>query len=113
MSEFMDVIRTVQRICKRSKCNCSLCILDEFACPNNVRFDTTDEAQFLEFEDVVIKWAEENPEPQYPTWYEWLLANGAITKDTDPFGCVATHYHFNCEIPVDIAQKYGIEPKRR
>ena len=54
-----------------------------------------------EFQNVVMSWAEDHPEPVYPTWYEWLTsvypAAWALIADKP--------------IPADIAQKLGIEPK--
>ena len=102
MAEFIDVIHTIQRICKRRKGQCSTCLLGEFACPNNARFDKTEEAAFCELEDAVVKWAEENPEPVvYPTWGTWLSEK----YDYDLREIMYT------PIPADIAQKLGIEPK--
>ena len=101
MAEFIDVIHTIQRICKRRNGECNTCLLGEFACPNNERFDKTDEAAFRELEDVVVRWAEEHPEPKYPTWMEYLFT----IYDT-VWPKIAT-----MEIPADIAQKLGIEPK--
>lgn len=109
MAEFIDVIHTIQRICKRRKGQCPMCLLGKFACPNNVRFDKTEEAAFCELEDAVVKWAEENPEPVYPTFREWLISIGVI-------GQMSTHSVIADKlamtpIPADIAQKLGVEPK--
>ena len=112
----MDVIRTVRRICKRSNGKCPSCILGEFACPNNVRFDTTDEARFQEFEDVVVKWAEENPELQYPTWGEWLLQQGVIragTESRNGFTYQAVYDKLFDPIDAETAEKLGLRPKER
>jgi hypothetical protein len=50
---------------------------------------------------IVTAWAAEHPEPVYPSWYEYLTdmypATWNMIKDKP--------------IPVDIAQKLGIEPK--
>ena len=109
MAEFIDVIYTIQRICKRRNGQCSTCLLGEFACPNNARFDKTEEAAFCELEDVVVRWAEEHPEPDYPTWVEWLVDQGLIfvTSNTYAFNFLKA----TDPIPADIAQKLGIEPK--
>ena len=114
MAEFMDVIRTVRRICKRSNGKCPSCIRGEFACPNNVRFDKTDGARFLEFEDVVVKWAEENPEPHYPTWGEWLLQQGVIRAGTESihgFTYQSVNNKFFDRIDAETAEKLGLRPK--
>ena len=103
VAEFSDVIHTIQRICKRKKGKCSTCLLGEFACPNNARFDKTEETAFCELEDVVVKWAEENPEPT--TVYEWLVSLGLLSADMWSIS------DLHKPIPADIAQKLGIEPK--
>lgn len=106
MAEFIDVVHTIQRICKRANGKCPACLLGKFACPNNVRFDKTDEAAFRELEDVVNKWAAENPEPVYPTWIEWFREIGVVSSEQKGF-----HIWLHNHIPADIAQKLGIEPK--
>lgn len=105
MAEFIGVVYTIQRICKRADGRCPACILGEFACPNNVRFDTTDEAAFRELEDVVTKWAEENPEPVYPAWRDWLRSQYPM------MGPYTMTDILEAPIPADIAEKLGIEPK--
>ena len=114
MAEFIDVVHTIQRICKRADGRCPACLLGEFACPNNVRFDKTDEAAFRELEDVVTKWAEENQEPVYPRWVDWLCEHGlvgsrpALRTDEIEF-CLSSKVF--TPIDADTAEKLGIEPK--
>lgn len=109
MAEFIDVIHTIQRICKKNDGHCSVCMLDEFACPNNVRFDKTEEAAFRELEDAVVKWAEENPEQVYPTWGEYL--EKVIPHGSNETTLSFAIYAMQQSIPADIAQKLEIEPK--
>ena len=115
MAEFIDVIHTIQRFCKRHNGQCPTCILSTFACPNNARFDKTDEAMFRELEDFVVKWEEAHPEPVYPTWWEWLEDMGIVGKVKSEYSeifdtiCVETKM-FN-PIPADIAEKLGLKPK--
>ena len=106
MAEFIEVIHAIQRICKRRNGKCSTCLLGEFACPNNVRFDKTEEAAFRELEDTVVKWAAEHPEPVYPTWVDWFRQMGIVSSTQKCF-----HDWLLKPIPADIAQKLGIEPK--
>jgi hypothetical protein len=124
VAEFIDVIHTIQRICKKNEGQCSVCILGEYACPNNARFDKTEEAAFRELEDAVVEWAEENPEPVYPTWEEWLQSIGVMESsegllrriqgqlliDGIPAHAVPTSKVLR-PMDADIAQKLGIEPK--
>ena len=60
-------------------------------------------------ERYIMKWAEDNPEPIYPTWGEWLIQQG-IAKLGD--GMLAVDNVKAVEhIPDDIAKKLGIKPK--
>lgn len=109
MAEWKDVIHQIVRICKRQEGDCGTCVLSTEACPNSLRFDTSDEAGFVCLEKTVMSWAAENPEPIYPRWIDWLADVGLIINTAD-------HYAFNFtaavdQIPADIAQKLGLEPK--
>lgn len=53
------------------------------------------------FEEVVMSWAVEHPEPVYETWYEFLTER--YHKAWEAIGCDS--------IPADIAQKLGLKPK--
>jgi len=67
-------------------------------------------------ERIVAEWAQEHPEPHYPTWAEWqekefpdaihelTLCNFKAVRC--PGDCDACH---NQPIPEDIAKKLGIE----
>ena len=124
MAGFQEVIHQTKRICKSVNGNCGKCLLGAFSCPNNTRFDSTDEQKFIEFANAVMSWAAENPEPVYPTWFEWLNSMGLTKHDTGQF-CVYMPNQYSYEvkevdilnevayesIPADIAQKLGIQPK--
>jgi hypothetical protein len=59
-------------------------------------------------EAIIMVWAAEHPEPVYPIWAEWLKKHGIIGIDNGrPY--VSQRAYDN--IPTDIAQKLGIEPK--
>lgn len=104
MAEYKEVIHNIKRICERRKNQCDTCMLGLEACPNNARFDTTDEKEFDRLEKIVMEWAKNNPEPTYPSYLEvfgwahtisWSEIKEIITKP----------------IPEDIVQKLGIKPK--
>ena len=75
----------------------------------------------------VEKWAAEHPEPVYPTWGEWLMeqmviaermrpkynyTNGEHTDELERTGeYIAIDSEMKKQIPADIAEKLGIEPK--
>ena len=109
MAEFVDVIHHTKRICKSVNGHCEKCLLGAFSCPNNARFDSTDEQKFIDFANAVMAWAAEHPEPVYPTFREWLISIGVI-------GQMSTHSVIADKlamtpIPADIAEKLRIEPK--
>lgn len=72
-----------------------------------------------EFEQRVMQWAAEHPEPVYPTWGEWFAEQGELSanwKDLRVVSCsgksstgvIGLLYN---EIPADIAEKLGLQPK--
>jgi len=57
-----------------------------------------------------------HPEPQYPTWGEWLESIGVIKYNNraDSINYLIRPTHkTNTQIPADIAQKLEIEPKEK
>lgn len=112
MAEFQEVIHQTKRICKSVNGNCGKCLLGAFSCPNNARFDSTDEQKFIEFANAVMTWAAEHP-VVYPTWWEWLFSIGAVTRKVKPdVAAMLIDTGLLDPIPADIAQKLGIEPKK-
>ena len=123
MGEFVDVIHHTKRICKSVNGHCEKCLLGAFSCPNNARFDSTDEQKFIDFANAVMTWAAEHSEPVYPSWAEWLESTGLTKHKTGQF-CVHMPNQYSYEvkeveilneaaykpIPADIAEKLGIEP---
>ena len=67
------------------------------------------EMDYAKVEKAVTNWAAENQEPVYPTWVDWLVDQGLIfvTSNTYAFNFLKA----TDPIPVDLAQKLGIEPK--
>lgn len=124
MAEFKEVMKQAQRMCeyrrKRGlRCNdCDavhICGLEI----KHVGLDTlcTDA-------DAVMLWAAENPEPQYPTWTEWLSKQGFVELKAGQFvKQTENEYVYECKtvailtdkaavpIPSEIAEKFGIKPK--
>ena len=103
MAEWKEVIHNVKRICVLREGKCGTCRLGAFGCPNNARFDMTDEKEFDKFAEEVMQWAKENPEPEYPTWGEYLH-----TLHNEP-----SSRELSKPIPADTAQKLGLEPRRQ
>lgn len=124
MAEFQEVIRQAERICDmHHECiECPLhnkCVLPVQSYANQ---------DFEEMEAVVMQWASEHPEPQYPTWEEWQEADypnarfpislchfikGSICpRPMNPLlgSCVECRKQ---PIPADIAEKLGIKPREQ
>ena len=65
-------------------------------------------------EREVMSWAAENPEPVYPTWYEFMRENKIIPdvlEDCGDYYKTIGKWLVKATIKQDIAQKLGIEPK--
>lgn len=98
MAEFQEVMREWVR--SRKAIN-----EDELSCCPLKMF--TDD-HIANIEKEVMAWAAEHPEPQYPTWFEYLYAiNNPDYFDLTEFYTWMRH----TPIPADIAQKLGIKPK--
>ena len=58
-------------------------------------------------EITVMLWAEENPEPVYPTWREYLMELILPNSDSGDYSTFLLEQY----IPDYIAEKLGVEPK--
>lgn len=112
MAEFQDVMEQFDRMCwyYKRKCECPM------ACPmNGVNISQCRKVAFekpKETEEIVMQWAAEHKEPQFPTWWEWLFSIGAVTRKVQPdVAAILINTGLLDPIPLDIAQKMGIEPK--
>ena len=111
MAEFCEVMKQIERYCNAQSdcCRCKLYeILGEY-CPSDFIQDLIQKDQVYTIEKLVLSWAKENPEPNYPMWGEWFLktCQVGLTDDgkNDWDGLLSSH------IPANIAQKLGIKPK--
>ena len=99
MAEFQEVMRQFDRMCK-ANAGCFNCPLHE---PDGVS-DRCSIGAFVNdserIEREVMNWAAEHP-VVYPTWGKWL---------SKTYGKPSSIL-LSAEIPADIAQKLGIEPK--
>lgn len=100
MAEFQEVMKQWGRLCK--KCDdCSDCILTTKAgiCDSYAKGNAVNAAAI---ERIVMDWAMKHPEPQLPTWYDWL-------RECYPgreMGYILTQ-----TIPDYVAEKLEIEAK--
>ena len=103
MAEFVDVLRQFDRMCK-SNAGCFNCPLHE---PDGVS-DRCSIGAFINdserIEREVMSWAAEHPEPVYPTWGQYFRRYYGLEY------CKG-HEMLLENIPADIAEKLGIEPK--
>ena len=108
MAEFQEVVRQLIRLCKK-QIDCNTCPVDKIGCCGNV--GALRQAGMIE--ETVMSWAAEHPEPVYPTWMEWLTDVGAIPKaiSWDEPLVEAVYDAIQNNIPTNLAQKLGIEPK--
>lgn len=112
MAEFENVMAGFARICKYMNQECyrrDCPLVHKGFCSKPVLFYTREDIQ--EAEEIITKWAAEHPEPEYPTWEEWLNTTPFIDKVKRSSGTYTT-YNWKKPIPADIAEKLGIEPKR-
>lgn len=106
-SSFVQVMKDWHRMCKamtdRKPNNaCDGCPLEPYGC--SPVYEAIDSYRDIDFEvvgETIMAWAAEHPAPKYPTWMEYLF-----TMYDTVWPQIAT-----MEIPADIAQKLGIEPK--
>ena len=116
MAEFQEVMREWVRSRKAINENkLSRCPLEMFS-----------DDHIANIEKEVMAWAAENPEPEYPTWEEWLQSVGVMESserllrriqgqlliDGIPIHAVPTSKVLQ-PMDADIAQKLGIEPKEK
>ena len=101
MADFGQTMKDWRRMCKtyttddESCCyGCPVADFREHGC--GAIFEMEDSTDWERYEGAIREWAAENPEPVYPTWWDWFAAEGLDPDDP---------------IPADIAQKLGIDPK--
>ena len=127
MAEFAEVMRQAHRMC--DVCKCDDCpMADHVDMCGLIHSKYRKEGILLEFERIVMQWAKEHPEPQYPTWEEWQRDNFPgtlrflcqchfVAKDALENAIGEKCEHIKCSecrarpIPADIAKKLGIRPK--
>lgn len=129
MAEFLEVMKQKKRMCKKytgggicQSIDYKMCPLKgKDLCSQPIISINVDKIQ--EGEEIIMRWAAENPEIVYPSWEEWLVANGIMEPDNV---CLNGGYRFYYNgkpvynipspkmfdpIPADIAQKLSIAPK--
>ena len=127
MAQFVEVMNQARRICLEHPGDCYECPLydDEWS---GCRFDLTEEYLYDDTtERIVLKWAEEHPEPVYPSWEEaWkkLFPEMASVRPpcvryflpTGEYKDICVRFDGDCykcnelPVPAEIAKKLQIRP---
>ena len=122
MAEFTEVMRHARRMCESfSDGHCSECPIGN-AKVLECGITVTSEMDCEEVERRVMQWAQEHPEPVYPTWREWQNSTFKDAHKHITPCAFGSRNRFKCEgktcyvcmdqqIPADIAKKLGINPK--
>lgn len=103
MADFAEVMRQWVRARKATASSTEENVLSVYP------LEEYDDALIADIEKNIMRWAAENPEPVYPTWAEWL---GRKVSGVDA-DSIYEAWHVLCTtpIPIDLAEKLGIEPK--
>lgn len=111
MAEFQEVIQQKKRMCNSVLCcKCDiyrLCGEDLSKCPQFISNNPK------KAEEVIMRWAEEHPEPVYPSWYDYLHNIGVLYNKHTAGGYVTEICWGYMMAPIDddTAQKLGLQPK--
>ena len=106
MSDFVQTMKDWARMCASMQgglAKCDNCPLFKVLC----QYRPNEKVDLVSAEKIIEKWAKENPEPVYPTWYEWLNQIGVLGTAALGAGYVSDRL-CTMHIPADIAQKLGL-----
>lgn len=115
MAEFTTVLKQLRRMCANNACN-DCPVYDKYCRVLGIMSES-------EVERIVMRWAADNSEPQYPTWEEWQKETfpeaadkicPLMFMDLKPAYCDKSTTCTECRtqhIPIEIAKKLGIKPK--
>lgn len=120
MAEFTEVMRQATRMCEAHD-SCARCALYKARTDGGCSFDKLYNTNYDEVERRIRAWAQEHPEPVYPTWRKWYDATfpEAVYRRICPatFGDEYTDCGKDAcglcverTIPAEIAEKLGIKP---
>ena len=108
---FQEVCKSAKRMCEAFGEDCRACPLDSNCCCTLAWYAD----DYIKVESTIMEWAKNNPEPEYPTWKEWLEEQRVVVH----FDSVSTKgkkvkweltNKSNCPIPDEIAQLLGLKP---
>lgn len=125
MTEFSVIIKHAKRMCSKFyREGCHLCPLSDNKCKCRLGYilRMPYESQVIEVEHDIAEWAQENPEPKYPSYHEaWKqlfphsehapcpLTFGGRCKP-ERCGTSFCQQCMNRPMHADVAEKLGIKP---
>ena len=119
MTDFVRTMKDWRRMCNKYTTNDDDCcvgcpVVDYHKCGCGAIFEM-DDVDWERYEKAIDKWAEENPEPIYPSWAIWLCEQGIATivpsfLDKRQYDVSLNDIAYQ-PIPADIAEKLEIKPK--
>lgn len=119
MAEFITMMNEYKRLCD-TYTGCCGCPFDGLNLCEKLTVMSNDNLN--KFEQIVMKWSKEHPEPKYPTWEEWLgkeFGVSVIDMICKFYPCIFTGEIKQCgdctdcrkrAIPKEVAEKLGIKP---
>lgn len=126
MAEFVDVLKQLRRLhmsCEDGTCklpNGEYCpIYNEegmdISCDDRLRNAFLSTGDTKHFENIVMEWAKNNPEPRYPTWADYFVSQGILIEgweNANNPAWIITRLKaaLKKHIPADTAEKLGLEP---
>ena len=111
---FQEVMKQWRRMCKAfsETTDCEGCPIEdmtEHGCDGIYSDEFAGVVNWNELARRVMQWAEENPDPVYPSFLEWLHEMYPQMEGKSDFDTML--FLFKTRIPVDIAQKLEIKPR--
>ena len=105
MADFVQTMKDWRRMCKyydekTGDNSCDFCPLN--GC--NAIYEDDGNTDYSDIEEKVAAWAAEHPEPVYETWGQYFRQYYGLEYCTG-------HEMLLENIPADIAQKLGLQPK--
>lgn len=115
MADFVQTMKDWRRMCMameklRPDDSCCGCPLEGYGCPAIYEEDSS-HMDYADVEKNVTAWAADHPELVYQTWWEWLENMGIVKPKSECSKMFFDTTRMYDNIPADIAQKLGIEPK--
>lgn len=110
MAEFQEVMRQYDRMCSHYE-ECAGCPFHRNViwCIKKIGGKRYVNENARPAEEIIMAWAAEHPEPQYPTWIEFFLTLGLSERDGDGYRLRVEE--LNKPMDPGIAQELGVNPK--